>query len=51
MPWTHVVNDINGEEVAGRFWKKNCKKKKKIQKEFRIEHVPKRKKLVNYILN
>ena len=26
VPWTYVVNDLNGEEITGSFIKKNCKK-------------------------
>ena len=26
VPWTYVVNDLNGEEIIGTFYEKNCKK-------------------------
>ena len=26
VPWTYVVGDLNGEEITGRFYEKNCKK-------------------------
>ena len=26
VPWTYVINDLNGEEIAGTFYEKNCKK-------------------------
>ena len=26
--WTCVINDLNGEEIVGTFYKKNCKKSK-----------------------
>ena len=26
VPWTYVVNDLNGEPIPGSFMKKNCKK-------------------------
>ena len=33
VPWTYVINDLNGEEIIGTFY----------EKEFRIEKVIKRK--------
>ena len=43
-PWVYVINNINGEEIVGTFYKKRiAKKKKKNQKELRIEKVIKRK--------
>ena len=41
MSWKYVFNDLNGEEIAETFYKKNCEKTN--QKEFRIEKVIKRK--------
>ena len=41
MPWTYVICNLNGEEIAGAFYEKELKKTK--QKEFRIEKVIKRK--------
>ena len=34
VSWTYVLNDLNGEEIIGTFYEKNCKKqkKKRIQK-------------------
>ena len=26
VPWTYVVNDLNGEEIIGTFYEKNCKR-------------------------
>ena len=26
VPWTYVNNDLNGEEITGIFYEKNCKK-------------------------
>ena len=26
VPWTYVINDLNGEKVSGTFYEKNCKK-------------------------
>ena len=40
VPWTYVINDLNGEEIIGTFYGKELKK---TQKEFRIEKVIKRK--------
>ena len=47
-PWVYVINNINGKEIVGTFYKtriakKKKKKKKKKQKELRIEKVIKRK--------
>ena len=41
VPWTYVVNDLNGEEIIGTFYEKELQKTN--QKEFRIEKVIKRK--------
>ena len=41
VPWTYVINDLNGEEITGRFYEKELQKTS--QKEFRIEKVIKRK--------
>ena len=41
VPWTHVINDVNGEEIFGTFYEKELQKTN--QKEFRIEKVIKRK--------
>ena len=45
VPWTYVINDINGEKNFGSFNEKELqkKKKKKNQEEFIIEKVIKRK--------
>ena len=29
VSWTYVLNDLNGEEIIGTFYEKNCKKQKK----------------------
>ena len=39
-PWTHVINDLNGEEITGTFNEKELQKTN--QKEFWIEKVIKR---------
>ena len=41
VPWTYVINDLNGEEITGTFYEKELQKTNK--KEFRIEKVIKRK--------
>ena len=41
VPWTYVINDLNGEEIIGKFYEKELQKTN--QKEFRIEKVIKRK--------
>ena len=41
VSWTYVISDLNGEEIAGRSYKKQLQKTN--QKEFRIEKVIKRK--------
>ena len=41
VPWTYVINDLNGEEIIGTFCEKELQKIN--QKEFRIEKVIKRK--------
>ena len=41
MPWTYVISNLDGEEIAGTFYEKELQKTK--QKEFRIEKVIKRK--------
>ena len=41
VPWTYVINDLNGEEIIGTFYEK--KLQKIDQQEFRIEKVIKKK--------
>ena len=41
VPWTNVINDLNGEEIVGTFYEKDLQKTN--QKELRIEKVIKRK--------
>ena len=48
VPWTYVINDLNGEEIIGTFYENELEKTD--QKEFRIEKVIK-KKAINYIVN
>ena len=40
VPWTYVINDLNGEEIIGTFYEKELQKTNR--KEFRIEKVLKR---------
>ena len=41
IPWTYNINDLNSEEITGRFYEKELQKTN--QKEFRIEKILKRK--------
>ena len=41
IPWTYVINDLNGEEIIGTFYEKELPKTN--QKEFRKEQVIKKK--------
>ena len=41
VPWTYVINDLNGEEIMGTFYEKELQKTS--QEEFKIEKVIKRK--------
>ena len=41
VPWTYVINDLNGGEIVGTFYKNESQKTN--QKEFRIEKVIKKK--------
>ena len=41
VPWTYVINDLNGEEITGTFYENELQKTD--QKEFRIEKVFKKK--------
>ena len=35
VPWTYLINDLNGEEIKGSFYEKELQKTN--EKEFRIE--------------
>ena len=41
VPWTYVIDDLNGEEIIGTFHEKELQKTN--QEEFRIEKVIRRK--------
>ena len=41
VPWTYVINDLDGEEIMGTFYEKELQKTN--QEEFRIEKIIKRK--------
>ena len=43
VPWTYVINDLNGEEIIGICYEKELQKTN--QKEFRVE------KVINYMSN
>ena len=43
MPWTSFIIDLNREETVETFYEKELQKKKKNQKEFRVEKVTQRK--------
>ena len=47
VPWTYVINDLNGEKIIGIFYEKELQKID--QKEFRIEKVLKRKGDKSYV--
>ena len=49
VPWTYVINDLNGEETMGIFYEKELQKTS--QEEFRIEKVIKKKKMIKCMLN
>ena len=40
VPWTYVINDLNGDEIIGTFYGKELQKTN--QQEFRIEKVTKK---------
>ena len=40
VPWTYVINDLNGEEIIGTFYEKELQKTN--QQKFRIEKVIKK---------
>ena len=41
VPWTYIINDLNGEKIIGTFYEKELQKIN--QEEFRIEKVIKKK--------
>ena len=45
VPWTYVIDDLNGEEVIGTFYEKELPKTN--QEEFRTE----KEKVIKYMLN
>ena len=47
VPWTYVINDLNGEEIVGTFYGKKLQKTN--PKEFRIEKVIERKGDKSYV--
>ena len=47
VPWTYVINDLNGEQIIGTFYEKELQKID--QQEFRIEKVIKKKGDKSYV--
>ena len=47
VPWTYIINDLNGEEIIGTFYEKELQKTN--QKEFRIEKVLRKKRDTLYV--
>ena len=47
VPWTYVINDLSGEEIAGSFYEKELQKAS--QEKFRTEEVIKRKDNKSYV--
>ena len=47
VPWTYVINDLNGEEIIGTFYEKELQKTN--QEEFRIEKIIERKGNKTYV--
>ena len=47
VPWTDVINDLNGEEIVGIFYKNELQKTN--QKNFKIEKVIKKKENKLYV--
>ena len=41
VPWTYIINDLNGKEIIGKFYEKELQNTN--QKEFRIEKLLKKK--------
>ena len=41
VPWTYIINDLNGEEIIGTFYEKELQSTN--QQKFRIERVSKKK--------
>ena len=48
VPWTHIINDLDGEKIIGTFYEKKLQKTN--QQEFGIERVIKNK-VINYMSN
>ena len=49
VPWTYIINDLNGEEITGTFILYEKELQKKSQEEFRIKKVIKRKGNKTYV--
>ena len=49
VPWTYIINDLNGEQIIGTFyWNKNCKRL--IKKNSELEKYLKEK-VISYMSN
>ena len=48
VPWTHGINDLNGEKIVGTFYKKELQKKSKRVQNWKNNE---EKKVINYMLN
>ena len=48
VPWTYIINDLNGQEITGKYYERELQKAN--QKELRIEKIIK-KKVIKYTLN
>ena len=44
VPWTYVINDLNGEEIIGTFYEKHLQKTS--QQKVRIERLIKKKETI-----
>ena len=47
VPWTYLINDLNGKEIIGMFYEKELQKTN--QHKFRIEEVIKKKRDKLYV--
>ena len=48
VPWTYVINDLNGEEITGTFYENNYKKQIKKNSELKKKLDEKE---INFMLN
>ena len=50
VPWTCVINNLNGEEIVGTFYENELPKKKKVEKNLE-QKKKKKERVTNYMLN